>query len=121
MAGFVGVQLRARRYDLGDEGNAIGFLPGNRGHGAALTLASHDDDAALARLVLRQPAVNAVLLEVRWPDVPADVGAIHLHGAGERRAGHFAAHRLTKLVAEHESRSVLHIEVPAELQGADTL
>src|SRR5262245_46115476 len=121
MARLIGVQVGARPDDLGYEIDAIGLLPRHRRHGAPGTLASHDDDTALASLVFGEPAVLTVLLEVGRPDVAADVGAIHFNGAGERGASHLAAHRLTKLVAEHEGGPVLHVKIAAELQSADAL
>ena len=116
------MQLGARPHDLGDEIDAIGLLPGHGGLGSALALASDNDDAALAGLVLGKAAIHAVLFEVGWPNVAADVGAIDLDRAGERCALAISlADRFAELVAEHEGRPVLHVEIAAELQSADAL
>jgi hypothetical protein len=52
MARFVSVEHGAGRYDLGDEIDAIGFLPCDGGFGAALALAGNNHNPAFAGLVL---------------------------------------------------------------------
>ena len=44
----------------------------------AAALADHDDDLALARLVLPQPTIPAVLAAVRGLDVAAEIAAVDL-------------------------------------------
>jgi hypothetical protein len=67
MARFIGMQLGARPHNLGDEIHTIGLLPRHGPERAALALASDHDHAALAGLVLRQSAINAVLFAVPRP------------------------------------------------------
>ena len=55
---------------------------------------------------------------VRRLHVAAEVGAVHLHGTGQGRVGRLGRHGLAELVAQHEGRLVLHVQVAAELQGA---
>ena len=58
--GFVREHDRLARDDLCGDIDALGFVHGHERARAALALADGDDDAALARLVFRQAAVNAI-------------------------------------------------------------
>ena len=75
---FVGVQHGALGDAVPDPGQrgALGLEHARQRLAAAL--ADHDDDLALAGLVLGQAAVDAVLGQVGGPHVAAEVGAIDL-------------------------------------------
>ena len=83
MAGFVGMNLGIGRHDGPHESDALGFRLRDGGHRAALTLASDDDDAALAGLMLRLAAIDAVFNVVGRADVATDIGTIHFNRARE--------------------------------------
>lgn len=85
------------------------------GEGLAVALADHDDDAALAGLVLGKPAVPPIFLAVLGADMAAEIGAIHLNGAGDGSLSRLGCNGLTKLVSHHERRPILHVQVTGEL------
>ena len=76
MRGFIGVDRGIRRDDAFNEREAIGFGLGDGRDGAAATLASDDDDAALSGLVLGKAAVDPVHLLVCGANMAAEVSAI---------------------------------------------
>lgn len=107
--GFVSVNDAAGGHALNDGGDRLGLGAEGEGEGLTLGLADHDDDAALAGLVLRKATVAAVGLHVLGADVPAEVGAIHFHVALKGRVGRLSGHRLAEFVRHHEGGAVLAI------------
>jgi hypothetical protein len=73
--GFLGMNGRSWRNDALNEGEAVSFGACHGRNRAALTLAGDDHHAALARLVLGKPAVDAVLFEVCRFDITAEIAA----------------------------------------------
>ncbi len=71
--------------------------------------------------MLGQAAVDAILCEVGWPDVPTKVGAVDLNGARERDALALGGQCLADLVLEDEGRLVLAVDVARELEGRHAL
>jgi hypothetical protein len=71
--------------------------------------------------VLGQPPVLPVLPPVLLPDAPADVAAVDLDVPAGPVGGLVGGHRLAQLVRQDEGRLVRHVQVAAELQGADAL
>jgi hypothetical protein len=68
---------------------------------AAHNFASDNYDLALAGLFLGEPAVNAIGFPILRLDVPAEIGAVDLYGAGQIglvRIVNLRAHRLAQLV-----------------------
>ncbi len=49
----------------------------------------------------------------------AEVGAIHFDNAGKLALSVAGADRLADFVGHHEGRLILHVEIAAELQGAN--
>lgn len=120
MGRFVCVDDRTRFHDLRNERHAIGFGLGDGRERAPVALARNDHDAALAGLVLRKAAINAVLLLIGGADMAADIGAIDFHRALNLHACVLGSHGFAQLVSEHKGRPILHVEIAPELQGADT-
>ena len=115
--GFIGIDGRAGNDALGDGGDRCLFRAGHGGDRAAVALTNNDDDPALARLVHRLAAINAVGFLVGRADVAAEVSAIDLDLTGSLMLGDLSADRLAQLVRENERRLVLAVEVAGELQG----
>jgi len=83
-------------------------------------LTDHDNNLALAVLVLHQPPIAPVLFPVGWLHVATKICAVHfnlLALAAELVALYLRCHRLTQLVSEHESRLVLATEIAGERQS----
>ena len=98
--GLVGEHGRAGRdARLGDR-DAVGLARPDEREGAAVPLPERDDDAAFAGLVLLQPPVNAILFPVLRPDVPAEIGAVHLDFTGKLDADRLAGEGFPELVRE---------------------
>lgn len=83
---------------------------------------AHDDhDPTLAGLVDGEAPVYAVLLVIGGLHVAPEVGAIHLHRAGDSRLCLLGRNRLPELMSEDEGGAVLDVEVAGELERAVTL
>ena len=76
MAGLIGMDRSTWSSAGLDEGDTIGFAADNCSQGAALALAAHNDDAALAGLMFGQAAVNAILDIIGRADVAAEIGTV---------------------------------------------
>lgn len=119
--GLVSVNGGARG-NAGHQNRERGILGLRDGRdGTAAALAQHDDDTALAGLVLGLATVDPVFLPVLGSDVAAEIGAVDLDLAGGGVGRRVGADGLTELVGEHESRLVLNVQVAGELQGAVAL
>lgn len=101
--------------------HGLGLGAEGEGESLAVTLADHDDDAALAGLVLGKPAVLPIFLAVLGADVAAKVGPVHLDGARHSSLGRLSRDSLTELVGHHERRPVLNVQVAGELESAVAL
>jgi hypothetical protein len=77
-ASLVGIDRRGGLHAGADDRDSIALVAEHERQRQAASLAHDDDDLALTSLVLRLAAINAVVFVVRWPDVAADVSAIHL-------------------------------------------
>src|SRR5207249_69794 len=90
--------------------------------GAPQHFARDNHDLALASLFLGESAIDPLGLPVLRLLAATRVHAIDMNLAGQLRAAlHDGAKRLAELVGDHERRSVLAIEVTAELEGAVAL
>ena len=76
-----------------------------------MALAGDNDNAALSRLMLHKAPIHTVFFEVRRANMAAEIGAIHFDRAANVEALDLGSHGFAKLVAEHESRLVLAVEV----------
>ena len=121
MAGLVGMDRSAGSGAGLNELHAIGLAAHDSSQGAALALAAHDDDAALAGLVFCQAAVNAVLGIVGRADVTAEVSAINLDLSVERVASRLGRKSLTELVSQNECRLVLTVQGAGKLHHRHAL
>lgn len=98
---------RVHALSLGTEG---------KGEGLTVALADHDDDAALAGLVLGKATVPPILLHVLRPDVAAEIGAIHFHRARHGGVRGLSGDGLAELVSHHKGGAVLAVEIAAQLE-----
>src|SRR5665213_916459 len=121
MTGFVGINGSAGRYGTGDGDDRSIFGLEHERKRAALTFAHDNDHAALASLVLRKATINAISPLVSRAHMAAEVCAVHLDLTGNGRALGFGGQCFADFVSHDESRLILAIQVPAQLQGAMTL
>ena len=117
---LVGVQFGPGSNVVTDVGQGRAFrLECGRQH-EPVPLAGHDNDLALAVLVLGEPTVSPVLFMVGGLHVAAEVGPVDLDRlalAAELVSLDLGGHRLAQLVGQHEGRLVLHAEVTGQHQG----
>ena len=109
---------------LADQRGRIAFLGDDERQGPAVALAGHGNHLALAGLILRRAAIDALRFFVGLLDVAAKICAVNFDCAGEfGLVGivYLRAHRLAQLVRDNEGRLVLHVEIPAELQRRNAL
>ncbi len=83
-------------------------------------LLTHDEDTALARLlVFRQATINTVSLLVLRADMTVHISAVHVDLAGKRLDHALLDQGFADLVREHESGLVLDAQIAGELQGGN--
>lgn len=121
MGRFVGVNRGASVDTSLKSRNRLRFALENERQRAAFALAHNDDDAALAILIDRKPAVAAVFLVVGWLHVTAEIGAVDFDFAAGFHRLDFGRHRLADFVGHDVGRLILAVEIAGELQGAMAL
>lgn len=114
---LIGVNNAAGGDALNDGRHGLGLRTEGEGESLALGLTDHDDDAALAGLVLGKATVAPIRLHVLGTNVATEVGAIHLNVALKGRISRLGGDSLAELVSHHEGRAVLAVEVAGELEG----
>ena len=104
-----------------DERNG-GVLGGEHlGQRAAVAFAHHDDDLALSRLVLGEPAVNPISRQVFRSDMAPEIGAVDfgdLSLAADRQSAQRRGHRFAQLVRQNERRFILNAQIPRQGEHA---
>jgi hypothetical protein len=80
MTGFISVNDTSGRNQLFYKGHSVSLGARDGCQGAALALASNDNDAALASLMLSETAVDPVGLEIGGADIAAEIGAVYFDG-----------------------------------------
>src|SRR5205823_5225889 len=91
------------------------------GERPAATLADHDHDLALARLIDPQPTIAAVLAIVGGLHIAAEIAAVDFRPlalAADCGLPNLACHCFAHLVSQNERRLVLRPEIAAERQHA---
>lgn len=116
-ARFVGANDRAGGDALADKRDRGALARHHKRQRAPQDLASHNDHLPLAGPFLREAPVGALgLLVFRLP-MASRIETIYLHLANQLGAAvNVRAKRFAQLMAEHESRLVLEIEVAAQVE-----
>jgi hypothetical protein len=117
---FVGINGAAGRYGASNRDDRSILRSENKRQRPTAALAHDNDNAALAGLMFCKPPINAVGLVIRWPNVAAEICAVHFDLAGNGRAVRFRCKGFADFVSHDECRLVLAIQVAAQLQGAMT-
>src|SRR3984885_5585555 len=118
---LVGMQRGALGDALADRRHGRGLGGRHLNQGAPRAFAHHNDDLALARAVLAEPAVEPIGRPVLRSDVAAEIGTVALGPpplAADAQRFHAGRHGLAQLVRQDERGLVLDVEFAAERQHA---
>jgi len=114
---FVSADRSAGSDTLPDQRNRRALAGYDERQRPAHDLAGDDDNLPLAGLFLDEPAINALGFLVLRLLAAARIHAVDVNLAGQFGAAvNFRSQHLAELVAEHEGRLVLDVEVAAQLE-----